>query len=258
MVRREGTIPRDSGAADSDPLKLDNPLVVQWEYASEERLAARNAAYRELVEGIDADELTLELIAEAKPAHMLEVGCGMGELSERAAHELGVRVTAVDFSPRMVELTRARGIDVTLADAQELPFEDQSFDLVVANWVLYHLPDVERGISELARVLTPDGVLIAASVGEGNMEELWEMLGQSATQNLSFGSDNGAELLSRRFRNVERHDAIGTAVFPDASAVRKFVAMTITRAHLADRVPELEGEFRTRSAHVVFVARGPR
>jgi hypothetical protein len=107
-------------------------------------------------------------------------------------------------------------------------------------------------------VLTPDGILIAASVGEGNMEELWEMLGQSATQGLSFGPDNGAELLSRRFRNVERHDAIGTAVFPDAAEVRKFVAMTITRAHLADRVPELEGEFRTRSAHVVFVAREPR
>ena len=84
------------------------------------------------------------------------------------------------------------------------------------------------------------------------------MLGASATQDLSFGSDNGAELLSRRFRNVERHDAIGTAVFPDAAAVRKFVAMTITRAHLADRVPEFEGEFRTRSAHVVFVAREPR
>lgn len=258
MVRREGAISRDSGADDSDPLKLDNPLVVQWEYASEERLAARNAAYRELVEGINADDLTVDLIADAKPAHMLEVGCGMGELSERAARELGVTVTAIDLSPRMVELARARGVDVRLADAQDLPFENRSFDLAVANWVLYHLPDVDRGISELARVLMADGVLIAASVGEGNMEELWDMLGASATQDLSFGADNGAELLSRRFRNVERHDAIGTAVFPNPEAVRKFVAMTITRAHLADRVPEFEGELRTRSAHVVFVAREPR
>ena len=258
MVRRKGAISRDSGSADSDPLKLDNPLVVQWEYASEERLAARNAAYRELVEGIDADELTFELIAAAVPARMLEVGCGMGELSDRVGRDLGVSVTAVDFSERMVELTRARGVDVRLADVQALPFEDRSFDLLVANWVLYHLPDVDRGIGELARVLTPDGTLIAASVGEGNMEELWSMLGDSPTRDLSFGAANGAELLSRRFRNVERHDAIGTAVFPDAAAVRKFVAMTITRAHLADRVPDFEGELRTRSAHVVFVAREPR
>ena len=120
------------------------------------------------------------------------------------------------------------------------------------------LPDVEQGIGELARVLTADGTLVAASVGVGNMEELWDMLGDSSTRDLSFGPDNGAELLSRRFRHVERHDALGTAVFPDASAVRRFVAMTITRAHLADRVPDFEGEFRTRSAHVVFEAREPR
>jgi SAM-dependent methyltransferase len=182
----------------------------------------------------------------------------MGELSERASRDLGISVTAVDFSTRMVELARARGLDVKLADAQELPFENGSFDVAVANWVLYHLPDVDRGLSELARVLTPEGVLIAATVGEGNMEELWELVGDTSTQGLSFGPENGAELLSRRFRNVERHDAIGTAVFPDAAAIRKFVAMTITRAHLADRVPEFEGEFRTRSAHAVFVAREPR
>jgi SAM-dependent methyltransferase len=258
MAWRQGAIPRDPGAANSDPLKLDNPLVVQWEYASEERLAARNAAYRELVEGIGADELTFELIAAANPERMLEVGCGMGELAERVARDLGVDVTAVDFSPRMVELTRARGIDVRLADAQELPFEDNGFEVVVANWVLYHLPDVERGVSELARILTTDGMLIAATVGEGNMEELWELVGDTATRGLSFGPENGAELLSRRFRTVERHDAIGTAVFPDPPSLRKFVAMTITRAHLADRVPDFEGEFRTRSAHVVFVARDPR
>jgi SAM-dependent methyltransferase len=258
MVRRQVAISRDPGAADSDPLKLDNPLVVQWEYASEERLAARNAAYRDLVEGIDAEELTFELVAAAAPARMLEVGCGMGELSERVARELGVSVTAVDFSERMVELSRARGVDAQLGDAQNLPFEDGTFDVAVANWVLYHLPDVDRGVGELARVLTPAGTLIAASVGAGNMEELWSLVGDSASRELSFGAENGAEILSRRFRNVERHDAIGTVVFPDVAAVRRFVAMTITRAHLADRVPDFEGELRTRSAHVVFVAREPR
>ena len=218
----------------------------------------RNAAYRELVEGIDADELTFDLLAAAEPARVLEVGCGMGELAERVGRDLGAQVVAVDLSPRMVELTRARGVDVVLGDAQELPFAADSFDAVVANWVLYHLPDVDRGITEIARVLSPDGMLIAATVGEGNLEELWKLVGDSSTRDLSFGSDKGEELLVRRFRRVERHDAIGTAVFPNASAMRKFVAMTITRAHLADRVPEFEGAFRTRSAHVVLVAREPR
>ena len=90
--------------------------------------------YRELVEGIDADELTFELIAAAAPPRMFEVGCGTGELSERVAHDLGVRVTAIDSSERMVELSRARGVDARLVDVQQLPFADRSFELAVANW----------------------------------------------------------------------------------------------------------------------------
>ena len=49
----------------------------------------------------------------------------------------------------MVELTKARGVDVHLADVQSLPFADGEFDCVAANWVLYHVPDLDRGLSEL-------------------------------------------------------------------------------------------------------------
>ena len=133
-------------------MKLDNPLVVQWEYASEERLAKRNQTYRELTEGVKADDAVFEAVREVGPKRFLDVGCGMGELAERVQKELGAEVVAVDISPRMVELTRARGIDVHQADLQALPFEDGEFDCVAANWVLYHVPDLDRGLSELERV----------------------------------------------------------------------------------------------------------
>ena len=55
---------------------------------------------------------------EVAPERVLDVGCGMGELAERVQKELGAEVVAVDISPRMVELTRARGIDARLADVQ--------------------------------------------------------------------------------------------------------------------------------------------
>jgi len=235
-------------------MKLDNPLVVQWEYASEERLAARNATYRALVEGTNPEELTFELVAERSPQDVLDVGCGMGELAERIARELGARVQALDISERMVELTRARGVDVVLGDVQQLPYADDSFDVVVANWVLYHVPDLDRGVRELARVLRPGGRLIAATVGPDHMAELWELLGGAATSGLSFDHDNGAALLGAHFGAVERREANGTVVFPDRETVRVFVAATTTRSHLADNVPELSEPFRTRSAHTVFVA----
>ena len=66
-------------------MKLDNPVVVQWEYASEERLATRNETYRRLVEGVNAEELAFDAVAECRPRRLLEVGCGMGELAERVA-----------------------------------------------------------------------------------------------------------------------------------------------------------------------------
>ena len=235
-------------------MKLDNPLVVQWEYASEERLAMRNRTYRELSEGVSPEDEIFKAVREASPERFLDVGCGMGELAERVLRELGASVCAVDISPRMVELTRARGVDATVADVQALPFEDGSFDCVAANWVLYHVPDLDKGVSELARVLRPGGRLVAATLGDENMKELWDLLGGEVTAGLTFGWGNGQAALAPHFAEVERREANGTVVFPDRASMHEFVAATTTRSHLAERIPEDVGPFATRSTHCVFVA----
>jgi SAM-dependent methyltransferase len=233
-------------------VRLDNPLVVQWEYASEERLARRNQTYRDLTEGESPEDVAFRAVADAKPRRLLDLGCGVGQFAERVENELGAAVVATDVSERMVELTRARGIETLVADAQALPFGDGEFDCVVANWVLYHVPDIDKALEEVKRVLEPGGTFVAATIGERNMGELWDLLGVPSTNDLSFGHENGARILERSFVEVRRHDAIGTVVFPDSATVREFVAATITRAHLADRVPVLTEPFRTRCAHVIF------
>jgi SAM-dependent methyltransferase len=235
-------------------VKLDNPLVVQWEYASEERLAKRNQTYRDLTEGVRPDDAVFEAVREVAPARFLDVGCGMGELAERVQKELGAQVVAVDISPRMVELTRARGIDVHLADVHSLPFEDGAFDCVAANWVPYHVPDLDRGLSELERVLRRGGRLVAATLGDANMRELWDLLGGEVTAGLSFGYENGEIALTPYFTQIERREVNGTVVFPDRSSIVDLVAATTTRSHFADHLPELTEPFHTRSTHCVFVA----
>src|SRR5918995_4103746 len=195
MVGGQGPRSRHPRPAHHRPVKLDNPLVVQWEYASEERLAKRNKTYRELLEGINPEDAVFEAVRESSPQRFLDVGCGMGELAERVQRQLGAAVVAVDISPRMVELTRARGIDASEADVQALPFEDGSFDCVAAGWVLYHVPDVDLGVRELARVLRPGGRLVTATLGTANMQELWDLLGGEVTAGLSFDCENGEAAL---------------------------------------------------------------
>lgn len=235
-------------------MRLDNPLVVQWEYASEERLEKRNAAYRDVIEGPNAEELALEAVREVAPRHVLEVGCGMGEFAERVRRDVGAEVVALDVSARMVELAAARGVDAVVGDVQTLPFGDGEFDCAVANWVLYHVADLDRGVAQLARVLKPGGRLVAATLGTNNLGELWRALGAEPTGDLTFTDTNGAEILGRHFERVERRDAHGTMVFPDTETLRTFVAATIAHAHLSSAVPALPTPFRAGTRHTVFVA----
>lgn len=186
---------------------------------------------------------------------MLEVGCGTGEFAERVQRELGVELVAIDLSPRMVELAVARGVDARVGDAQSLAFDDESFDCVVAGWVFYHVPDLEHALLECRRVLRPGGTLVAGTLGRDNYLEVWELLGDTARDQLSFCRENGLEMLAPHFVDVELRDAQGVAVFPDPEAMRTLVAVNVTHAHLADRVPEFSEPFRARASYAVFVAR---
>jgi len=97
-----------------------------------------------------------------KDKAVLEIGCGMGTDLLQFARG-GARVTGVDLTPRSVELTRTRfriyGLPgrFEVADAENLPFADASFDLVYSHGVLHHTPDTQRAIDEIHRVLQPGG-----------------------------------------------------------------------------------------------------
>jgi SAM-dependent methyltransferase len=188
-------------------VKINDPVDVREQYATEANLAARRALY-EGADGPDPRQLALDAVAEGRPARVLEVGGGPGELSARMARELGVDVVMIDVSPRMVELARSRGVDARVGDIQSLEFADASFDCVVAAWVLFHLPDLDAGIAELARVLRPGGRLVAATNAEDHMLELRRLAGAAAWARI-FTRENGAEILGRHFAVVERRDADG-------------------------------------------------
>ena len=193
---------------------IDDPEVVRQQYAREDNLRARQALWEGAV-GTDPKEVLRRTLVEWQPRRLLEVGGGQGELAERIEGELGAEVTFVDLSPRMVELARARGLDARVADVQELPFDHGTFDTVVAAWMLYHVPDLDRALGEIARVLQTGGALIAVTNSFEHVVELRELVAYEGDLDGTFSRENGEQFLRRHFATVERFDADVTVSIDD-------------------------------------------
>jgi SAM-dependent methyltransferase len=231
---------------------LNDPSLVAREYADESRLAARIAIQR-AGSGPDPRQVAFEAIADVEPRSVLEVGPGHGELAGRIQNELGARVVAVDQSERMVELTRAHGVEAVVGDVQDLPFRDGVFDCVLAAWMLYHVPQLNRAILEIRRVLRPAGRFVAATNSADTLPELWGLFGDDGRIDSSFSAENGESALLRHFTIVERRDVRGTITFPDWATTRDYVASLVTKSHLAERLPRFDGPLVASRHAVVFV-----
>ncbi len=139
----------------------------------DKQTAAARARYDRIATIYDLMEAPMErgaflrwrqkLWAEVKGPRILEVGVGTGK--NFAYYPKDVNVTAIDFSPKMLEGARRRAqqdnvvVDLRLMDVQNLEFPDNSFDSVVASFVFCSVPDPIRGLQELRRVTKPEGTI---------------------------------------------------------------------------------------------------
>ena len=116
----------------------------------------RHHGYHAMLDDLECDVA----IPFARGRDALEVGCGTGLILARVAREAR-RAEGVDLSPGMLELARKRGLEVREASATELPYPDNSFDVVYSFKVLAHVPDIGKALSEMARVCRPGGHVLA-------------------------------------------------------------------------------------------------
>jgi SAM-dependent methyltransferase len=240
---------------DARAVRLDDPSLVASEYASEERLARRAAASTGVEPGVaDLRARVLDEIRALNAQRVLEVGCGWGELAARIKVEAGAEVVAVDVSPRMVELARARGVDARLGDVQSLAFEDGEFDVVVAAWMLYHVRRLDRAVAEISRVLRPGGLLLAITNSRTHLQELRELVGSGPSPS-TFTRENGGEILAMRFVDVRREDVDGAVLFASRGDVLDYVRASISMSPFAGNLPPaLPQPYRARRAISLFVA----
>ena len=203
---------------------------------------------------------------------MLEVGCGPAEMWKENLDRLDptVSLTLSDFSPGMIEAARAIVGDratYVVADVQDLPFADASFDVLIANHMLYHVPDRPRAFAEFVRVLAPGGVLHAATNGHGHMRELQELAPEWEFSHHTdeFGLETGVEQLTPFFADVrvdwfEDHLDV-TEVEPVLAYIRSsetYRGHDLEPARAAvEAALARDGVFRIVKRHGVITARNP-
>ena len=219
-----------------------------------------------------------------EPGDVLEVGCGPGWLWADAEEDLpvGLRLTLTDLSPGMVETARRRVgsspaielVEAQVANAQELPFDDEAFDVVIANHMPYHLADPGRAVVELARVLWPGGTLMAATNGPRHLRELWEVRsevfgGPPRSRNTDlFGTITGRAILRRSFEAVEWREYEDALRCTDPNDVVSFLTsastgenaspdqLAVLQRVVEDRFEAGGGVFTISKETGVFLARG--
>lgn len=212
------------------------------------------------------------LLKLPEDASILELGCGPGYLWKECSSRIpaGWNITLSDLSSGMLDaawrnlVITGHSFKFDEIDAQSIPYGDETFDAVIANHMLYHVPDLPKAITEIKRVLKPSGHLFATTIGKNHLKEIANWLRQVnlGSDFESFGSpftlENGLEQLNRFFSQVtvSRYpdNLHVTEVIPIIAYVRSSMhAKELSEEKLSNLQYELEKELDEKG--VIFISK---
>lgn len=208
------------------------------QYADSSKLAARARLHQEFSVGESWFPWVMDRLPLEAGDRVLDIGCGPAWFwaGSQGHFPEGLHLTLADQSEGMVKEALARctplgfsSIAGVRADVGALPFGDGSFDAVIAMHMLYHVPDQEKAVAELHRVLKPGGTLAVTNNGAGNLRQLYALttafgsppVDPAAT---AFGHERAARLLEAQFGNVSKTLCPGGLRVTDPEVV--FMALT--------------------------------
>ena len=198
-------------------LATDQAHLLQHQYQNASNLNARIALHaRFSLNSYGWHRWVFDQFAFPTQCRVLELGCGPGTLWLKNQERIPVEwnVTLSDFSAGMVEEARHNLADVAPSfsfqqiDAQSIPLPDNSLDAVIANHMLYHVPDRSKACAEVRRVLKPGGTFYTATNGHDHLREISQMQERFdipdtiGTHTDEFCLENGAEQLALWFAHV--------------------------------------------------------
>lgn len=220
-----------------------NEQNVKEQYKDAEKLNSRMRLHSYNVNKTDWNNWCFSQMEFPDKARVLELGCGDGFFWDKNKENINNnwRVVLSDFSKGMLENAKKtleqsdRKFTYEQIDAQDIPYEDESFDVVIARHMLYHVTDIEKTLSEIKRVLTQEGTLYATTNSSESMAELHELMNNfDSSLGLNncgmgdrFNMEGGQLLLKKHFREAKVEIFQGKIVVSDAEPVVSYAASTI-------------------------------
>ncbi|MFC3494684.1 class I SAM-dependent methyltransferase [Glycomyces rhizosphaerae] len=202
-------------------------------YAHAGNLKARVSLYDYRTPRIDPVDIAAEL-APADARFVLDVGCGYGRYLKRLRTDHpGATVVGIDAAPGMLAEVEP---PIMVADAQSIPYPDDSVDTVLAMHMLYHVPDIAKAVAEFRRVLKPGGTLLVSTNTDDDMAEPYAHWARAIRSVLGpdvfFPGDevaksdsaNATSYLEAEFASVERFEERGLVSVPEPGPLMNYLA----------------------------------
>jgi len=257
----------------------DREERTRQQYATDGNLTTRINLHRRFSTNIVSwNRWVFDQMRLANGARVLEIGAGTGRLWSENRDRLpaGLRLVFSDPSDGMLVsakelLDDLRNVEFRQARADKLTDDDHTFDIVIANHMLYEVPDRTAVFNEVVRVLRPEGRFYAATNGENHMHELDALIAQpEKTRDISttqFSLENGAQQLGPFFGSVELVRYDNPLAITDVSAVVAYVAslsLDLSQRELnsigeaVDKIIANDGAFRVTPDPGMFLCADPR
>jgi ubiquinone/menaquinone biosynthesis C-methylase UbiE len=216
---------------------------IKDQYKSDKNLNLRSNLHSYNINNIDWDEWCFKQMSFLKHARILELGCGVGKLWYKNKDSINkeLEITLSDFSKSMLKIAKNKLKEVNHnfryeeINAEDIPFKDESFDVVIAQHMIYFVPNIEKALAEIKRVLSSRGMFYVTANSCESMTELNE-LAEKFAPNLGLNSngfsnrfdlENGKAILEKYFSEIDVEILDGKIIVDDAKPVVSYKASTI-------------------------------
>jgi SAM-dependent methyltransferase len=219
---------------------IADPGYVNKQYRTASNLNARIRLHQEFSQNKYGWQRWLfDQFKFAPQSRILELGCGVGNLWFENLDRIpaGLEIILSDFSEGMLEQSRQNlknspsFFQFKVIDAQSIPFDNATFDIVIANHMLYHVPDRGKAFSEIKRVLKPTGRFYSSTGGHNHLKELSDLVSRFDSQLSSWGKltsdtfsiENAPAQLGDYFANVSIYRYSDTLIVTDANLLTDYI-----------------------------------